>query len=65
MVDEKSVDVVGGPGSTIRMDLETCYQKHLNQRAEVSKHIQISTELNDMLGKGLFACAADMVFKVI
>ena len=64
-MDKGNVDVVGGPGKTIRMDLETCYQKWLNQKAEVAKHIQISTELNDMLGKGLFACAADMVFKVI
>ena len=64
-MDKGNVDVVGGPGTTIRMDLETCYQKWLNQKAEVAKHIQISTELNDMLGKGLFACAADMVFKVI
>ena len=64
-MDKGNVDVVGGPGKTIRMDLETCYQKWLNQKAEVAKHIQISTELNEMLGKGLFACAADMVFKVI
>jgi hypothetical protein len=32
---------------------------------DIDSHIRIASELNDMLGKGLFSCAGDMVFKVI
>jgi len=34
-------------------------------QTEIVKHISIAAELNEMLGKGLFNCAGDMVFKVI